>query len=161
MVGHRDEVITNLKDETCTLWAFGWLAFQRRAVKAFSSLDFNFPIPDPDEEEVEESVSEDEANPEVSSDTPSSIPLPGEVEVPFGAGSPISPAGVRLLTCTSWRLTLLRLLVAPPRTFRPICIISALSSKPWTSVMPTLALLFYGYPSFFLLGFPVFFYDPC
>ena len=93
MVGHRDGVIEELKDEACTLWASRWLTFQRRAVKDFSSLDFNFPVPDPDEKEAEESVFEDEADPEVSSDTPSSVPLPGEVEVPAGAGSPLSPAG--------------------------------------------------------------------
>ena len=29
----------------------------------------------------------------MSSDTPSFVPLPGEVEVPVGAGSPLSPAG--------------------------------------------------------------------
>ena len=82
-----------MKEEACTLWASGWLAFQCRVVKAFPSLDFDFPIPDPDEEEAEESVSEGKADPGVSSDTPSSVPLPGGVEVPVGAGSPLSPAG--------------------------------------------------------------------
>ena len=57
MVGHRDGVIAELKDEACSLWASRWLAFQRRVVKAFLGLDFNFLVPDPDEEEVEESVS--------------------------------------------------------------------------------------------------------
>ena len=93
MVGHRDGVIVELKDETCTLWAFGWLALQCRAVKAFSGLNFDFPVPDLDEEEAEESVSEDEADPGVSSDTPISVPLPGEVEVPPRVGSPLPPAG--------------------------------------------------------------------
>ena len=92
MVGHRDGVIAELKDKACTLWAFRWLAFQCRAVKAFSGLDFNFPVPDPDEEEAEESIFEDEANPGVSSDTPSSVPLPGDVEAFSEAGSPLSPA---------------------------------------------------------------------
>ena len=93
MVVHRDGVIAELKDEACTLWASGWLAFQRRAVKAFQGLDFDFLVPNSDEEEAEESVSEDEADPGVSSDTSSSAPLPGEVEVPAGAGSPLPPAG--------------------------------------------------------------------
>ena len=93
MVVHRDGVIAELKDEACTLWASGWLAFQRRAVKAFQGLDFDFIVPDPDEEEAEESVSEDEADPGVSSDTSSSVPLPGEIEVPSEAGSPLPPAG--------------------------------------------------------------------
>ena len=91
MVGHRDGVIAKLKDEACTFWASGWLAFKRRAVKAFPGLDFDFPVPNPDEEETEESISEDEADPEVSSDTPSLVPLPGEVKVPTGASSPLPP----------------------------------------------------------------------
>ena len=90
MVSQRDGVIAELRDEACTLWASGWLAFRRRAAKAFLGLDFNFQVPD--EEEAEESVFEDEANLRVISDTPSSAPLPGEVEVPVGAGSPLSPA---------------------------------------------------------------------
>ena len=93
MVGHRDGVIAKLKDEACTLWASRWLAFQRRAVKDFLGLDFNFLISNLDEEEAEESVSEDEADPRVSFDTPSFVTLPGEVEVPDGAGSPLSPVG--------------------------------------------------------------------
>ena len=93
MVGHRDGGIAELKDEACTLWASGWLAFQRKAVKAFPGLDFKFPVPSPNEEAVEESVSEDEVDLEVSSDTLSCIPLPGEVEVPVGVGSPLSLAG--------------------------------------------------------------------
>ena len=88
MVRQRDEVIAELRDEACTLWASEWLAFRRRAVKAFPGLDFNFQVPD--EEEAEESVSEDEAGPGVFSDTPNSVPLPGEVEVPAEAGSPLS-----------------------------------------------------------------------
>ena len=57
----------------------------------FSGLDFNFQVPD--EEEVEESVYEDEADPGVYSDTPSSVPFLGEPEVPAEAGSPLSPVG--------------------------------------------------------------------
>ena len=91
LVSQRDGVIAELRDEACTLWASGWLAFQLRAVKVFSGLDFNFQVPD--EEEAEESVYEDEADPGVYSDTPSSVPLPGEPEVLAEAGSPLSPAG--------------------------------------------------------------------
>ena len=91
MVSQREGVIAKLRDEACTLWAFGWLAFRRRAAKVFSSLDFNFQ--DPDKEEAEESVSEDEADLGVFFDTPSSVPLPGEAEVPTEAGSPLFPAG--------------------------------------------------------------------
>ena len=56
-------------------------------------MDFTFQVPDLDEEEAEESVSEDEADPEVFSDTPSFVPLPSEAEVPVEAGSLLSPAG--------------------------------------------------------------------
>ena len=93
MVSHRDGVIAELRDEACTLWASGWLAFRRRVAKVFLGLDFNFPVPDPDEEEAEESVSEDEVDPGAFFDTPSSIALPGEAEVPAEAGSPLLPAG--------------------------------------------------------------------
>ena len=91
MVSQRDGVIAEVRDEACTLWASRWLAFRRRAAKAFSSLDFNFQVPN--EEEAEESVSEDEADPGVFSDTPNSVPLPGEAEVPAEVGSPLSPDG--------------------------------------------------------------------
>ena len=92
MVSQRDGVIAELRDQACTLWASECLAFRRKAAKAFSGLDFNFQVPD--EEEAEESVSEDEADIVVFSDTPSSVPLPGEAEVPAEAGSPLSPIGV-------------------------------------------------------------------
>ena len=85
MISQRDGVTSELKDEACTLWASGWLAFRRRAAKAFSGLDFNLQVPD--EEEAEESVYEDKADPEVFSDAPSSIPLPDEAEIPAEAGS--------------------------------------------------------------------------
>ena len=54
-------------------------------------MDFNFEVHD--EEEAEESVSEGEANPGVFSDTPSSVPLPGEAEIPAEAGSSPSLTG--------------------------------------------------------------------
>ena len=85
MISQRDGVIAELRDEACTLWASRWLAFQHRVAKAFPGLDFNLQVPD--EEEAEESISEDEADPEVFSDTPNSVPLPGEVEIPAEASS--------------------------------------------------------------------------
>ena len=69
MIRQRDGVIAELRDEACTLWASGWLAFQHRAAKAFSGLDFNLQVPD--EEEAEVSFSEDEVDPEVFPDVPS------------------------------------------------------------------------------------------
>ena len=87
----RDGLIAELRDEAYTLWASGWLAFRCRAAKAFPGLDLNLQVPD--EEEAEGSVSEHEADPGVFSDTPSSVPLPGEVEIPVEAGSSPSPAG--------------------------------------------------------------------
>ena len=91
MISQRDGVIAELRDEACTLWASGWLAFRRRAAKAFPGSDFNLQVLD--EEEAEESVYEDEADPEVLSDTPSSVPLPSEAEGPIEASSSPSPAG--------------------------------------------------------------------
>ena len=91
MINQRDGVIAELRDEACTLWASGWLAFRRRAAKAFPGLDFNLQVPD--EEEAEESIYEDEADLEVFSDAPSSVPLPGEAEAPAEDGSSPSPVG--------------------------------------------------------------------
>ena len=91
MISQRDEVIVDIRDETCTLWASGWLAFQRRATTDFLGLDFNLQVSD--EEEVEEFVFDEEVDPEVLSDTPSSVPLPGEADIPAEAGSSPSPAG--------------------------------------------------------------------
>ena len=91
MLSQRDGVIAELRDGACTLWASGWLAFRRRAAKAFPSLDFNLQVPD--EEEAKESISEDEADPEVFPDAPSSVPFPGEAEAPAEAGSSPSPTG--------------------------------------------------------------------
>ena len=158
MISQRDGVIAELRDEACTLWASKWLAFRCRAAKAFPGLDFNLQVPN--EEEAEESVSEDEADPEVFPNALNLVPFPREAEAPAEAGSSPSPAGVCLMIYTARRLALLRLLVAPPQTLRPFCITFASSSKPWTSVMPTLVLLFYGFSSFYLFSFPVFFYDP-
>ena len=88
-----------LRDEACTSWASGWLAFQRRAVKAFPSLDLNFQVPS--EEEVEESSSESEADPGSFSDTPRSADCPGDPEVPTEANSPFlymgAPSSVQSL----------------------------------------------------------------
>ena len=57
LVAQRDEVIGRLRDEACTHWASGWLAFQRKAANVYPGLDFNFNIPS--DEEAEESLSAD------------------------------------------------------------------------------------------------------
>ena len=54
-------------------------------------MDFNFQVRD--EEEAEEFVSEDEADPGVFSDTPSSVPPLGEGEIPVEADSSPSLVG--------------------------------------------------------------------
>ena len=59
LVSWRGEVIVEHRDETCTQWASGWLAFQCTASRAFPDLDFNIQHSN---DEVEESVSEAEAN---------------------------------------------------------------------------------------------------
>ena len=35
LVAQRDEVIGRLRDEACTQWASGWLAFQRKVANAY------------------------------------------------------------------------------------------------------------------------------
>ena len=59
LASRRGEVIAELKDEACTQWASGWLAFQRRASRAFLDLEFNIQLSD---EEVEGSASEAEVD---------------------------------------------------------------------------------------------------
>ena len=77
LASRRGEVITELKDEVCTKWAFGWLAFQLRASQAFPNLEFNIQLSN---EEVEESASEAEvdAGAEVFSGATNRAPLPGD-----------------------------------------------------------------------------------
>ena len=55
LIVQKDGAITSLRDEACTQWASGWLAFQRKAANAYPSLDLSFDIPS--EEEAEESFS--------------------------------------------------------------------------------------------------------
>ena len=57
LVVQRDGAIASLRDEACTQWASGWLAFQRRVANAYSGLDLNFGIPS--DEETKESFSAD------------------------------------------------------------------------------------------------------
>ena len=73
LVVHRDGAIASLKDEVCTQWASGWLAFQKKAASAYPNLDFNFDIPS--EEEAEGSFSPDysgEQNTSAEARSPSS-----------------------------------------------------------------------------------------
>ena len=71
----RDGAIASLRDEACTQWASGWLAFQREAASAYPGLDLNFDIPSG--EETEESFS---------------IDCSGEPNTPAEASSPSSDA---------------------------------------------------------------------
>ena len=57
LVVQRDGAIASLRDEACTRWASGWLAFQRKAANAYPGLDLNFDIPS--DEEAEGSFSAD------------------------------------------------------------------------------------------------------
>ena len=75
LVAQRDEVIGRLRDEACTQWASGWLAYQRKAVNVYPGLDFNFDIPS--DEEAEESLSVDYS---------------GEPDSPAEAHSPSPPS---------------------------------------------------------------------
>ena len=95
------------------------------------------------------------------SDAPSSVPLPGEAETPAEAGSSPSPTKALPSNLHGSEARTTKAARGSPSKFRPLCIIFASSSKPWTSIMPTLVVLFYGYPFFYLLGFPVFFYNLC
>ena len=77
LVVQRDGVIASLRDEACTQWASGWLAFQRKATNAYPGLDLNFDIAS--DEEVEESFSADcsgEPNTPADARSSSSPPAP-------------------------------------------------------------------------------------
>ena len=75
LVVQRDGAIASLRDEACTQWASGWLAFQRKAANAYPGLDLNFDIPS--DEEAEESFFAD---------------CSGEPNTPAKARSPSSPS---------------------------------------------------------------------
>ena len=92
LASQRGEVIAELKDEACTQWASGWLAFQRRASRAFSYLEFNIQLSD---EEVEGSASEAEVDvgAEMFSRAPDRAPLLGDPRVPPGASPSALLAG--------------------------------------------------------------------
>ena len=75
LVVQRNGAIASLRDEACTQWASGWLAFQRKATNAYPGLDLNFEIPS--DEEAEESFSVD---------------CSGEPNTPADALSPSSPS---------------------------------------------------------------------
>ena len=78
LASRRCEVIVELRDKACTQWASGWLAFQRRASRAFPDLEFNIQLSN---EEVEEYASEAEADvgAEVLSGAPDRAPLPDDL----------------------------------------------------------------------------------
>ena len=71
---------------------FQWLAFYRRASRAFPDLEFNIQLCD---EEVEESASEAEADggAKVLSGAPDHAPLPNDLWVPPEASSFAFPTG--------------------------------------------------------------------
>ena len=78
LVSQNKGVIVEFRDEACTLWASGWLAFWRKASKVFPGLSFNFPVLI--EDEVGESNSNKEDGLGVSSTVPSSALLPSDPE---------------------------------------------------------------------------------
>ena len=76
LVVQRNRAIVSLRDEACTQWASGWLAFHRKAAHAYLGLDLNFDIPN---EEAEESFSADclgEPNTSVEARSPFSPSAP-------------------------------------------------------------------------------------
>ena len=95
LASQRGEVITELKDEACTQGASRWLAFQRRASRAFPNLEFNIQLSD---EEVEGSASEAEVDvgTKVFSGGPDHAPVPSDPRVPPGTSPSASPAGAPL-----------------------------------------------------------------
>ena len=93
-------MIAELKDEACTQWASGWLAFQRRASRAFPDQEFKIQLSD---EEVEGSASQVEVDVgvEVFSGALDCAPLLGDSRVPPGASSSASLAGAPLFVSST------------------------------------------------------------
>ena len=92
LASRKGEVIAEIKDEGCTQWASGWLAFQRRASRAFPDLEFNIHLSD---EKVEGSAFEAKVDEgaEVFSGAPICAPVPGDPRVLPGASLSASPVG--------------------------------------------------------------------
>ena len=92
LASRRGEVITELKDEASTQWAFGWLPFQRWASRTFPNLEFNIQFSD---KEVEGSASEAEvdAGAEVFSGALDRALVLGDPRVPLGDSSSALPIG--------------------------------------------------------------------
>ena len=74
LASQKEGVITELRDEACTLWASGWLTFRHKASMVFSGLSLNFSVPA--EDEVGESDSNEEDGLGVSSTVHNSALLP-------------------------------------------------------------------------------------
>ena len=77
LVAQRNEFIGRLRDEACTQWVSGWLAFQRKAANVYPGLDFNFDIPS--DEEAKESLSADYSR---EPDTPAEVHTPSSPSAP-------------------------------------------------------------------------------
>ena len=74
LVSQKEGVIVELRDEACTLWASGWLAFWPKASMVFLGLNFNFLVPTKDE--TGDSSSNGEDGLEVPSTAPGSALFP-------------------------------------------------------------------------------------
>ena len=77
LVVHRNGAIASLKDEVCTQWASGWLAFQKKAANAYLGLDFNFNIPS--DEEAKGSFSPDYSGEPNTSTEARSLSSPSDI----------------------------------------------------------------------------------
>ena len=59
IVAQRDEAVRQLRDQAGAQWASGWLAFQQKATRMYSDLDFDFDLPS--DGEAEESLDTNES----------------------------------------------------------------------------------------------------
>ena len=81
LVAQWDEVIGRLRAEACTQRVSRWLAFQKKAVNAYSGLDFNFDLP-----------SDEEDKGSLSGDYSGESGTPAEVHSPSSPSAPPSDA---------------------------------------------------------------------
>ena len=81
LTAQRDEVIRQLRDQASAQWASGWLTFQRKAIHAYSDLDFNFNLPSDEEakESFSTNYSQEPGTPVVANSSSSSSVPPADV----------------------------------------------------------------------------------
>ena len=81
LVAQQDEAIGRLRAEASNQWVSRWLAFHKKAINAYSDLDFSFDLPSDEEDEGS-----------FSADYPGDPGTPAEAHSPFSSSASPSDA---------------------------------------------------------------------